>query len=39
VNARVMGVVVNAIDLQSPDAYYYYYGSNYAGRYYDESAR
>jgi succinoglycan biosynthesis transport protein ExoP len=38
VNARVMGVVVNAIDLQSPDAYYYYYGSNYAGRYYDESA-
>lgn len=39
VNARVMGVVVNAIDLQSPDAYYYYYGSNYAGKYYDESAR
>lgn len=39
VNARVMGVVVNAIDMQSPDAYYYYYGSNYAGRYYDESAR
>ncbi|MCU1306566.1 MAG: capsular exopolysaccharide family [Acidobacteriaceae bacterium] len=38
VNAKVMGVVVNAIDLQSPDAYYYYYGSNYAGRYYDESA-
>jgi succinoglycan biosynthesis transport protein ExoP len=39
VNAKVMGVVVNAIDLRSPDAYYYYYGSNYAGRYYDESAR
>ncbi|MCU1285741.1 MAG: capsular exopolysaccharide family [Acidobacteriales bacterium] len=38
VNARVMGVIVNAIDLHSPDAYYYYYGSNYAGRYYDESA-
>ncbi len=36
VNARLMGVVVNAVDLQSPDAYYYYYGSRYAGRYYDE---
>lgn len=39
VNAKVMGVVVNAIDLQSPDSYYYYYGANYGGRYYDESAR
>jgi polysaccharide biosynthesis transport protein len=38
VGARVLGVVVNAVDLQSPDAYYYYYGSNYGGRYYDESA-
>jgi polysaccharide biosynthesis transport protein len=38
VNARVMGVVVNAIDLHSPDAYYYYYGASYGGRYYDESA-
>jgi succinoglycan biosynthesis transport protein ExoP len=38
VNAKVMGVVVNAIDLHSPDAYYYYYGANYSGRYYDESA-
>jgi polysaccharide biosynthesis transport protein len=37
VNARVMGVVVNAIDLHSPDAYYYYYGASYGGRYYDES--
>ena len=37
VNSRLMGVVVNAVDLQSPDAYYYY-GSNY-GAYYDESAR
>jgi len=39
VNARVLGVVVNAVDLKSPDSYYYYYGSNYGGRYYDESAR
>lgn len=37
VNSRLMGVVVNAVDLQSPDAYYYY-GSNY-GAYYDETAR
>jgi len=39
VNARVLGVVVNAVDLKSSDSYYYYYGSNYGGRYYDESAR
>jgi succinoglycan biosynthesis transport protein ExoP len=38
VNARVMGVVVNAMDLHSPDAYYYYYGAQYGGRYYDETA-
>lgn len=37
VNARVMGVVVNAVDLHSPDAYYYYYGGRY-GKYYDERA-
>jgi polysaccharide biosynthesis transport protein len=37
VNSRLMGVVVNAVDLQSPDAYYYY-GSNYSA-YYDDSAR
>ena len=37
VNAKVMGVVVNAVDLRSPDLSYYYYGSKYGGRYYDES--
>ncbi|MGH9649651.1 MAG: GumC family protein, partial [Terriglobales bacterium] len=37
VNAKVMGVVVNAVDLRSPDLNYYYYGSKYGGRYYDES--
>ena len=40
VNAKVMGVVVNAVDLSAPDLnYQYYYGSKYGGRYYDESAR
>jgi succinoglycan biosynthesis transport protein ExoP len=38
VNSRLMGVVVNAVDLQSPEAYYYYYGSHYGGGYYEESA-
>jgi capsular exopolysaccharide synthesis family protein len=37
VNARVMGVVVNAVDLQSPDlSYHYYYGSKYGGSYYED---
>jgi capsular exopolysaccharide synthesis family protein len=32
VNARVLGVVVNAVDVNSPDYYhYYYYGSKYGG--------
>ena len=32
VNARVLGVVVNAVDVDSPDYYnYYYYGSKYGG--------
>jgi Mrp family chromosome partitioning ATPase len=31
VNARVMGVVVNGIDLGSPDHYYYYYGDRGGG--------
>ena len=40
VNAKVMGVVVNAVDLSAPDLnYQYYYGSKYGGRYYDEAAR
>ena len=39
VNARVMGVVVNAVDLQSPDlSYHYYYGSKYGGSYYEDGA-
>ena len=34
-NARLMGVVLNAFDLKSPDSYYYYYyGSQYGGEYY-----
>jgi succinoglycan biosynthesis transport protein ExoP len=36
VNAGLLGVVVNAADLASPD-YYYYYGSKY--RYYTEKER
>jgi len=40
VNAKVMGVVVNAVDLSAPDLnYQYYYGSKYGGRYYDEASR
>lgn len=32
VNARVLGVVVNAVNVDSPDYYhYYYYGSKYGG--------
>jgi capsular exopolysaccharide synthesis family protein len=32
VNARVLGLVVNAVDVDSPDYYhYYYYGSKYGG--------
>lgn len=34
-NARVMGIVLNALDLRSGDGYYYSYGGLYA-RYYDE---
>jgi capsular exopolysaccharide synthesis family protein len=39
VNARIMGVVVNAVDLQSPDLHYYYYGTKYGGQYYEENPR
>lgn len=35
VNARVMGIVVNGIDLGSPDHYYYYYGAKAGGGYYN----
>jgi polysaccharide biosynthesis transport protein len=38
VNAHVMGVVVNGIDLGSPDHYYYYYGAKAGGHYYDMEA-
>ena len=38
VNARVMGIVVNGIDLGSPDHYYYYYGAKAGGHYYDTEA-
>jgi exopolysaccharide transport family protein len=37
VNARVSGVLLNAVDLSSPDYYYYYeYQGKYGHRYYDE---
>jgi polysaccharide biosynthesis transport protein len=38
VNAPAMGVVVNGIDLGSPDHYYYYYGGKSSGGYYDSEA-
>jgi polysaccharide biosynthesis transport protein len=37
VNARVAGVLLNAVNLNSPDYYYYYeYQGKYGHRYYDE---
>ncbi len=37
VNARVCGVLLNAVDLNSPDYYYYYeYQGKYGQRYYQE---
>jgi succinoglycan biosynthesis transport protein ExoP len=37
VNARVTGVLLNAVDLSSPDYYYYYeYQGKYGARYYQE---
>jgi capsular exopolysaccharide synthesis family protein len=42
VNARVLGLVVNAVDVDSSDYYhYYYYGSKYGGygRYSEETPR
>jgi len=38
VNARVMGIVLNALDLRSGGGYYYSYGSPDAHRYYDEAS-
>jgi polysaccharide biosynthesis transport protein len=37
VNARISGVLLNAVNLNSPDYYYYYeYQGKYGQRYYDE---
>jgi len=38
VNARIMGIVVNAVDLRSPDLYYYYYYSKRGNGYYNEGS-
>jgi capsular exopolysaccharide synthesis family protein len=39
VNAKVVGVLLNAVDLRSPDYYYYYeYQSKYASYYRDEDS-
>ena len=39
VNAHVAGVLLNAVDLSSPDYYYYYeYQGKYAGYYHDHSS-
>ena len=39
VNARVCGVLMNAVDLRSPDYFYHYeYQGKYGQRYYDESS-
>ncbi|MGH9554411.1 MAG: GumC family protein [Terriglobales bacterium] len=38
VNARVMGVVVNAVDLRGPGSYYYYYYGSKYGHYYSDSS-
>jgi polysaccharide biosynthesis transport protein len=39
VNAKVVGVLLNAVDLSSPDYYYYYeYQGKYAGYYRDEES-
>lgn len=40
VNARILGIVMNAVDLRSPDLYYYYYYSKRGNGYYsDRSSR
>ena len=39
VNARVAGILLNAVDLRSPDYYYYYeYQGKYGKRYYQEDS-
>ncbi len=38
VNARVTGVLLNAVDLRSPEYYYYYeYRGRYGSRYYRDT--
>jgi Mrp family chromosome partitioning ATPase len=39
VNGRVMGIVLNALDLRSSDDHYYAYGGPDAHHYYDEASR
>lgn len=38
VNARIMGIVVNAVDLRSPDLHYYYYYSKRGNGYYNDGS-
>jgi succinoglycan biosynthesis transport protein ExoP len=38
VNATIMGIVMNAVDLRSPDLYYYYYYSKRGNGYYNDSS-
>jgi polysaccharide biosynthesis transport protein len=38
VNARIMGIVMNAVDLRSPDLYYYYYYSKRGNGYYNDAS-
>ncbi len=38
VNARVMGIVLNALNMHSTEGYYYY-GSRYSDHYYNEESR
>jgi len=38
VNARVMGIVLNALNMRSAEGYYYY-GGRYSNRYYNEESR
>jgi hypothetical protein len=37
VNARVMGIVLNALNVHSAEGHYYY-GGRYGDRYFDEGA-
>ena len=38
VNARVMGIVLNAFSVHSAEGYYYYYGGRYSSHYYHEES-